>query len=86
MKITRLTIKDGVLYIERDNKFKISPVKEYNGFEITLKNFKTMRVVRWLVTSYEILEKEIVIKLPGNKIKRYQSNEWSIVNTSIHYF
>lgn len=86
MKIARLTIKDGVLYIERDNKFKISPVKEYNGFEITLKNFKTMRVVRWLVTSYEILEKEIVIKLPGNKIKRYQSNEWSIVHTSIHYF
>lgn len=86
MKIVRVTIKDGVLYTERDNKFKISPVREYRGFKVTLKNFKTMRVVRWLATSYEILEKEIVIKLSDNKIKRYQSNEWAIVHTSIHYF
>lgn len=86
MEIARLTIKNGVLYTERDNKFKISPVKKYNGFNITLKNFKTMRVVRWLVASYEIREKEIVIKLPNGTTKRYQSNEWTIVHTSIHYF
>lgn len=37
MVISRLTIKNGVLYTERDNKFKISPVRNHQGFNITLK-------------------------------------------------
>lgn len=86
MTIARLTIKDGILYTERDNKFKISPVREYKGFNITLKNFKNMRVVRWLVLSYEVTEKEIILKLTNGMTKRYQINEWAIVHTSIHYF
>lgn len=86
MVISRLTIKNGVLYIERDNKFKISPVREYKGFNITLKNFKTMRVVRRLVLGYEQTEKEIIVRLTDGTTKRYQTNEWTIVHTSIHYF
>ena len=86
MIIQRMTIRNGVLYTERDNKFKISPVRELRGFSITLKNFKNQRVKRWLIISYELTEKEIIIRLSDNKIKRYQSNEWAIVHTSIHYF
>lgn len=86
MLISRLTIKNGVLYTERDNKFKISPVRNEHGFNITLKNFKTMRVVRRLVLGYEQTEKEIIVRLTDDTVKRYQSNEWSIVYTSIHYF
>ena len=85
MVISRLTIKNGVLYTERDNKFKISPVRNHNGFNITLKNFKTMRVVRWLVLGYEQNEKEIILRLTDDTVKRYQTNEWTIVYTSIHY-
>lgn len=81
-----MTIKNGVLYTERDNKFKISPVREYKGFSITLKNFKSQRVKRWLALGYELTEKETIIRLPDNTVKRYQNNEWSIVHTSIHYF
>lgn len=86
MIIQRMTIKNGVLYTERDNKFKISPVREYKGFNITLKNLKSQRVKRWLALGYELTEKEIIIRLPDNKIKRYQNNEWTVVHTSIHYF
>lgn len=86
MIIQRITIKDGILYTERDNKFKTSPVREYKGFNITLKNFKSQRVKRWLVLSYELTEKEIIIRLPDNTVKRYQTNEWTIAHTSIHYF
>ena len=86
MVISRLTIKNGVLYTERDNKFKISPVINQHGFNITLKNFKTMRVVRRLVLGYEQTEKEIIVRLTDDTVKRYQTNEWTIVHTSIHYF
>lgn len=86
MVVQRMTIKNGVLYTERDNKFKISPVRNHKGFKITLKNFKTMRVVRWLVLGYELTEKEIIVRLTDNTVKRYQNNEWTIVHTSIHYF
>ena len=86
MVIQRITIKNGVLYTERDNKFKISPVREHQGFNITLKNFKNYRVKRWLALGYEITEKETIIRLPNNTVKRYQNNEWTIVHTSIHYF
>ena len=86
MIVQRMTIKNGVLYTERDNKFKISPVRELRGFNITLKNFKSQRVKRWLVSCYELTEKEIIIRLRDNTVKRYQSNEWAIVHTSIHYF
>ena len=86
MVVQRMTIKNGVLYTERDNKFKISPVREYKGFSITLKNFKSQRVKRWLALGYELTEKETIIRLPDNTVKRYQNNEWSIVHTSIHYF
>ena len=86
MIVQRMTIKNGILYVERDNKFKISKVKETHGYCITLKNFKTFRNVRWLIIGYEITEKEIIIKLPDKTVKRYQRNEWTIVHTSIHYF
>lgn len=86
MVVQRMTIRNGVLYTERDNKFKISPVRETHGFSITLKNFKNYRVKRWLALGYEITEKETIIRLPDNTFKRYQNNEWAIVHTSIHYF
>lgn len=86
MVISRLTIKNGVLYTERDNKFKISLVRNHKGFNITLKNFKTMRVVRRLVLGYEQTEKEIIVRLTDGTTKMYQTNEWTIVHTSIHYF
>lgn len=86
MVISRLTIKNGVLYTERDNKFKTSPVRNHKGFNITLKNFKTMRVVRRLILGYEQTEKEIILRLTDDTTKRYQTNEWAIVHTSIHYF
>lgn len=86
MIIERYTIMNGIMYTMRDNKFKISKVTDYGGYNITLKNIKTNRNKRWLITSYEITEKEIVLKLPDETVKRYQSNEWTIVHTSIHYF
>lgn len=86
MIIERYTIVNGMLYTMRDNKFVIHKVTDYKGFNITLKNTKTKRNKRWLIIGYELTEKEIIIKLPDNTIKRYQNNEWSIVHTSIHYF
>lgn len=86
MIIERYTIMNGIMYTMRDNKFKISNVTNTHGFSITLKNIKTNRNKRWLITSYELTDKEIVIKLPDDKTKRYQANEWTIVHTSIHYF
>lgn len=86
MIIERYTIVNGIMYTMRDNKFKISKVTDYKGYNITLKNFKTNRNKRWLIISYELTEKEIVIKLPDETVKRYQRNEWAIVHTSIHYF
>lgn len=86
MIIERCTIMNGILYTMCNNKFKISKVTDYTGYNITLKNVKTNRNKRWLIKSYEITEKEIVIKLPDETVKRYQRNEWAIVHTSIHYF
>lgn len=86
MIIERYTIINGILYTMRDNKFKISKVTDNHGYNITLKNIKTNRNKRWLITSYERTEKEIIIKLPDETVKRYQTNEWAIVHTSIHYF
>lgn len=86
MVIERCTIFNGVLYTERDNKFKISNVANTHGYSITLKNIKTNRNKRWLIIGYELTDKEIVIKLPDDTTKRYQTNEWTIVHTSIHYF
>lgn len=86
MIIERSTIYNGVLYTERDNKFKISNVTDTHSYSITLKNIKTNRNKRWLITGYELTDNEIVIKLPDDTTKRYQTNEWAIVHTSIHYF
>lgn len=86
MIIERYTIMNGILYSVRDNKYKISEVINTHSYNITLKNTKTNRNKRWLITGYTITEKEIIIKLPDETIKRYQKNEWSIVYTSIHYF
>lgn len=86
MIIERYTIVNGIMYTMRDNKFKISKVTDYHGYNITLKNVKTNRNKRWLITGYELTEKEILIKLPDETVKRYQRNEWTIVHTSIHYF
>lgn len=86
MIIERYTIMNGILYSVRDNKYKISKVINTHGYNITLKNTKTNRNKRWLITGYTITEKEIIIKLPDETEKRYQKNEWSIVHTSIHYF
>lgn len=86
MIIERYTIVNGILYTMCDNKFKISKVTDNKGYNITLKNLKTKRNKRWLITGYEITEKEIIIKLPDETLKRYQQNEWTIVHTSIHYF
>ena len=86
MIIERCTIMNGLLYTMRDNKFKISKVTDYKHYNITLKNTKTNRNKRLLIKCYEITEKEIVIKLPDETVKRYQTNEWIIVHTSIHYF
>ena len=86
MIIERYTIVNGILYTMSDNKFKISKVTDNHGYNITLKNIKTNRNKRWLITGYELTEKEIIIKLPDETVKRYQRNEWAIVHTSIHYF
>lgn len=74
------------LYVVRGDKYKLSKVTDTHGFNITLKNAKTGRNKRWLATCYTIDEKEIIVHLPDDTIKRYQKNEWSIVHTSIHYF
>lgn len=86
MIIERYTIMNGIMYTLHNNKFKISEVTDYKEYNITLKNIKTNRNKRWLITGYEITEKEIVIKLPNETVKRYQRNEWTIVHTSIQYF
>lgn len=85
MIIERYTIMNGIMYTMRDNKFKISEVTDYKDYNITLKNIKTNRNKRWLITGYELTDTEIVIKLPDGTTKRYQTNEWTIVHTSIHY-
>lgn len=86
MIVERYTIMNGILYCVHDGKYKISKVTDTHGFNITLKNIKTRRNKRWLSKGYTIEEKEIIVHLPDNTIRRYQKNEWTIVHTSIHYF
>ena len=86
MIIERCTIMNGILYTISDYEFKTGKVTDYTCYNITLKNTKTNRNKRWLIKCYEITEKEIVIKLLDETVKRYQTNEWIIVHTSTHYF
>ncbi len=60
--IERYTIVNGIMYTMRDNKFKISKVTDYHGYNITLKNVKTNKNKRWLIIGYELTEKEIEIQ------------------------
>lgn len=84
MVIERFTIMNGILYVVRGGKYKVSGVADTHGSNITLKNVKTGRNKRWLAKGYTIDEKEIILHLPDDTTKRYQKNEWSIVHTSIH--
>lgn len=86
MVIERYTIMNGILYVVRGGKNKVSKVTYTHDLNIILKNVKTGRTKRWLAKGYTIDEKEIMVHLPDDTTKRYQKNEWSIVHISIHYF
>lgn len=49
-------------------------------YKIILKNHKTLRVKRLIITSYRLCEKEIICSLIDGTEKRYQRNEWYLID------
>lgn len=49
-------------------------------YKIILKNNKTLRVKRLIITSYRLCEKEIICSLVNGSEKQYQRNEWYLID------
>lgn len=49
-------------------------------YKIILKNNKTLRLKRLIITSYRLCDKEIICSLIDGTKKQYQRNEWYIID------
>ena len=49
-------------------------------YKIILKNNKTLRLKRLIIASYRLCDKEIICSLIDGTKKRYQRNEWYLID------
>ena len=75
-----------MVYASRPIIVELDAIKIENGMFSMYRNNKRLFTYDLHSIDYFYYEKEIVIKLPDETVKRYQRNEWTIVHTSIHYF
>ena len=68
-----------ISYIEMTGKRKPVITTKYE-YKIIIKNCKSLRVKRLIISSYRLNEKEIICRLCNGNEKRYQRNEWFLID------